>query len=159
MPTTRRKAAGTAGSRSKAKATANQAKLTFHGRVTKPGTTADTPDEKAAALKAEKLESPAPAAAEILVDEQSATTSADSSLLEDEEPAVVVVEAPVDPDVVLARGVDEEMIQSYWEEKEKVMGAPRAHMKGVDLHEKLLRQWDVDNRYGVSFSSWNLCLD
>jgi hypothetical protein len=152
MPTTRRKAAGTAGSRSKAKATANQAKLTFHGRVTKSGSAAETPDEKAAALKAEKLESPAPAAAEILVDEQP-TTSADSSLLEDEEPAVVVVEAPVDPDVVLARGVDEEMIKSYWEEKEKAMGAPRAHMKGVDLHEKLLRQWDVDNRYGVSFSS------
>ena len=52
MPTTRRKATGTPGARSKAKATANQAKLTFHGRVSKPGAAPDTAEQKAAALKA-----------------------------------------------------------------------------------------------------------
>jgi DNA polymerase delta subunit 4 len=153
MPTTRRKATGTPASRSKTKAAANQAKLTFHGRVSKPGVASDTPEKKAAALKADKLESPAPEAADIHVEEDTQqTTSADSSLLEDEEAAEAAVDAPVDPDEALAREVDEDRIQSYWEEKEQVMGAPRVHLKGSSLHEKLLRQWDVDNRYGVSFS-------
>ena len=153
MPTTRRKATGTPASRSKTKAAANQAKLTFHGRVSKPGVASDTPEKKAAALKADKLESPAPEAADIHVEEDTQqTTSADSSLLEDEEAVEAVVDdAPVDPDEALAREVDEDRIKSYWEEKEEVMGAPRVHLKEPSLHEKLLRQWDIDNRYGVSF--------
>jgi DNA polymerase delta subunit 4 len=148
MPTTRRKAAGKAASGSKPKAAQNQAKLTFHGRVSKPGA-ADTPDKKAAALKADKLEAPDLEPADIIVDEEQ-TTSADSSLLEDG--VVETVDEPLDPDEVLARKVSEAKIKSYWEEKEQVMRAPRAHLEGLSLHEKLLRQWDIDNRYGVSFA-------
>jgi DNA polymerase delta subunit 4 len=159
MPTTRRKATGTPGARSKAKATANQAKLTFHGRVSKPGAAPDTAEQKAAALKADKLESPAPETADVHVEEDTQpTTSADSSLLEDEEAAATVeavaVDArPVDPDEALAREVHEDRIKSYWEEREQAMGAPRVHLTGLTLHEKLLRQWDIDNRYGVSFNA------
>jgi DNA polymerase delta subunit 4 len=168
MPTTRRKAAGNAGSRTKPKTTQNQAKLTFHGRVTKAGAS-ETPDAKAATIKADKLETPDLQTADVVVEELQ-TTSADSSLLLDDEPAETVdepaeavdelaeavdepaeaVEEPVDPDEVLARKVSEARIKSYWEEKEEVMEAPRVHLKGLGLHEKLLRQWDVDNRYGVS---------
>jgi hypothetical protein len=147
MPTTRRKAAGVSGSRSKPKTTQNQAKLTFHGRVSKPGAT-DTTEKKAAALKADKLEAPDLEPAEVVVEEEQ-TTSADTSLVEDD--VVEVSDDTVDPDEVLARNISEDKITSYWEEKQQVMGAPRAHLDGLTLHEMLLRQWDVDNRYGVSF--------
>jgi DNA polymerase delta subunit 4 len=115
--------------------------------VTKQGSR-ETADEKAVALKEGKLEDSEAEPTDIVIEEQ--TASADSSLIDDE--VDETADEPLDPDEMLARQVSDAKIQTYWDEKERVMGATRLHQEGLSLHEKLLRQWDTNNRYGVSSS-------
>jgi DNA polymerase delta subunit 4 len=162
MPTTRRKSAGTAKGRSKAPAKPNQSKLAFHGPISKP-TGHDTLDKKSAAAveKAEKAE--APVAEPILIPEKStaaatsaaATTTSDLdeevfppglSTLELDEEEMEAWRAAVRK----ARGIGEARIEEYWEAKERERITPRVHQEGMSMHDKLLADWDVDSRYGVS---------
>jgi hypothetical protein len=41
-------------------------------------------------------------------------------------------------------------LNKYWAAKESLMKAPRAHFEKLGVAEKILREWDVDGRYGVS---------
>ena len=54
------------------------------------------------------------------------------------------------PEEVSARNVSDKEIIQYWQKKEKERKAPRVHQKDLDLHEKILREWDMSGQYGVS---------
>jgi hypothetical protein len=51
-----------------------------------------------------------------------------------------------------AKKVSTAQMNKYWIAKENLMKAPRAHFEKLSVSEKILREWDVDGRYGVSTS-------
>ena len=50
-----------------------------------------------------------------------------------------------------ATKVSEAQIKKYWKQKEEDRIAPRVHQKGLSVHEKVLREFDLSSQYGVSF--------
>jgi DNA polymerase delta subunit 4 len=49
-----------------------------------------------------------------------------------------------------ARKMSEAQIKKFWREQESVRLVPRVHQEDLDVHERVLRLWDVSNTYGVS---------
>jgi DNA polymerase delta subunit 4 len=145
MPTTRRQSGGNAASKPKAKPKAAQTKLAFHGsnRVTK-GVPASPAGKKATPLE-QDVKADAPTI------ELEEPESAESSLAEIAPPET----QPLSAEEQRALKVKDAQIKKYWAEKEAARIAPRVHQEGISLHEKLLRQWDTDSKYGVGAPSFN----
>ena len=57
-----------------------------------------------------------------------------------------------DADELAARKVTDKQIKAYWTAKEQARLAPRVHQGSLSLHEKCLREWDMQTRFGVSVS-------
>lgn len=49
-----------------------------------------------------------------------------------------------------ARKVPTTQINKYWRAKEQERKAPRVHQQDLTVSEKILREWDMSNQYGVS---------
>lgn len=49
-----------------------------------------------------------------------------------------------------ARKVTDTQIKKYWRQKEQERLAPRVHQEDLTVYEKVLREWDMSSRYGVS---------
>lgn len=49
-----------------------------------------------------------------------------------------------------ARKVTDTQIKRYWREKEQERKAPRVHQEDLTVYEKVLREWDMSGQYGVS---------
>jgi len=49
-----------------------------------------------------------------------------------------------------ALALPESKIKAYWAGKEKERKAPRVHQKDLTMREKMLREFDMSSRYGVS---------
>jgi DNA polymerase delta subunit 4 len=52
-----------------------------------------------------------------------------------------------------ARKVSESQIKKYWRAKEAQRLAPRVHQEGLEVREKVLREWDMSGEFGVSLCS------
>lgn len=52
-----------------------------------------------------------------------------------------------------ALGLADSKLKAYWAAKEGERKAPRVHQKDLTMREKMLREWDMSSRYGVSTSS------
>lgn len=120
-----------------------QSTLAFHAssnKVTKSGTRAqqakknlDKPTEKPTK----------PETVDISVSDE------EPPVVEKVEMPVVEVEQPVStPEEEEARTVTEKQIKAYWEtRKGKNL---RVHQSGLTVHDKILRDFDMSNHYGVS---------
>lgn len=76
-----------------------------------------------------------------------------SSIDDSASPTKEIVEdtsEPEDPQEVSARKVSDKEIIRYWQKKEEERKAPRVHQKELNIHEKILREWDMSGQYGVS---------
>ncbi|KAF2217282.1 hypothetical protein CERZMDRAFT_32368 [Cercospora zeae-maydis SCOH1-5] len=51
-------------------------------------------------------------------------------------------------DVLGARKIPRTQITRYWRAKEQERKAPRVHQEDLSLHEKVLREWDMQSHYG-----------
>lgn len=49
-----------------------------------------------------------------------------------------------------ARKISDTQIKRYWRQKEQERLAPRVHQEDLSVYEKVLREWDMSNQYGVS---------
>jgi len=49
-----------------------------------------------------------------------------------------------------ALALSDTKLKAYWSAKEKERKAPRVHQKELTMREKMLREWDMSSRYGVS---------
>jgi len=47
-----------------------------------------------------------------------------------------------------ARKISEAQIKKFWREQESLRLVPRVHQEDLDVHERVLRLWDVSNTYG-----------
>ena len=68
------------------------------------------------------------------------------------EQAEKVREAKRDVKEVEAMKVSEAQIKRYWTLKEEARIAPRVHQKGLGVHEKVLREFDLSSQFGVRLS-------
>ena len=48
-----------------------------------------------------------------------------------------------------AHKISEAQIKKFWREQESLRLVPRVHQEDLDVHERVLRLWDVSNTYGV----------
>lgn len=55
------------------------------------------------------------------------------------------------PDDAAARALSEKQITAYWSAKERGRTAPRVHQGGLGTREKVLREFDMQTRFGVCF--------
>jgi DNA polymerase delta subunit 4 len=55
-----------------------------------------------------------------------------------------------------ARKMSEAQIKKFWREQESLRLVPRVHQEDLDVHERVLRLWDVSGQYGVSDICWRL---
>lgn len=49
-----------------------------------------------------------------------------------------------------ARKISEAQIKKFWRERESERLVPRVHQGDLDVHERVLRLWDVSGEFGVS---------
>lgn len=56
----------------------------------------------------------------------------------------------VDDEENQARKITDTQIKRYWRQKEQERLAPRVHQEDLGVYEKVLREWDMSNQYGVS---------
>jgi len=151
MPATskRRRVSGPQAAQAPSKAAASaQSTITFGGRVTKPTARADAKTKQAdLATKAKGATVPTkpdvqhtalPLAAQVDEPEQESLHDVD----EDEE----VQEAEED---VAARAISTAQISRYWATKERARKAPRVHQQDLGTAEKVLREFDMESRFGV----------
>lgn len=54
----------------------------------------------------------------------------------------------VDNEEAEARKIKDSQIKTYWRRKEQERKAPRVHQEGLDIGEKVLREWDMSGQYG-----------
>ncbi|KAJ8610936.1 hypothetical protein MRB53_038240 [Persea americana] len=61
---------------------------------------------------------------------------------------------PAEPEAdeltIAARKVSKTQVNKYWAEKESERKAPRVHQQGLTVHEKVLREFDMNSRFGPS---------
>ena len=55
-----------------------------------------------------------------------------------------------------ARNMPEAQIKKFWRDQESLRLVPRVHQEDLDVHERVLRLWDVSGQYGVSDICWRL---
>jgi DNA polymerase delta subunit 4 len=56
---------------------------------------------------------------------------------------------------VRASKVSDEQIKKFWRDRERERLAPRVHMGGIPLEEKVCRFFDMSSEFGVSLFSFN----
>ena len=118
--------------------------------MTKPSARAD-----AKAKQAELATKAKAAAAPAKLDVQHTTPSTteieepEQESLHDVEEDEEMQEAEED---VAARAVSTAQISRYWAEKERARKAPRVHQQDLDTAEKVLREFDMESRFGVCSS-------
>jgi DNA polymerase delta subunit 4 len=154
---------------SKAKAQ-GQTKLAFHGSASR-NTATDVKKEEEVKAKIEKVE--------IKLEDEPYVLEATPEV---EEPKPIVKAKPTDdknlfPEglstldldadelalwktaIQKARKMSQAQVTKYWKEKEKNRGAPRIHQEKMSMEEKILADWDVDSRFGVSLPPcFNACI-
>ena len=59
---------------------------------------------------------------------------------------------PENAEEALARKITDREIVAYWQKKESERRAPRVHQADLNVHEKILREWDMSGQYGVSLN-------
>jgi DNA polymerase delta subunit 4 len=52
--------------------------------------------------------------------------------------------------------MSEAQIKKFWRDQESLRLVPRVHQEDLDVHERVLRLWDVSGQYGVSDICWRL---
>lgn len=98
-------------------------------------------------------------------------TTADAAIEEQAEAELVDIKAPKtevhssdEPDDYEKRAIKitNSQIKKYWQQKEAERKSPRVHQQGLDVSEKILREFDMSGQYGVShrhgFPAWNIPL-
>lgn len=76
------------------------------------------------------------------------TAEPEPSLSDNEEDSDEVEDEP-DADDLRARRLPQKQINAYWAQKERERKAPRVHQRELSVREKILREFDMDSRYGV----------
>ena len=149
MPPSRRIASGpTAATRSQAKP--GQQKLTFNNKskVTKPGAKgpigkeALSPASKkvlSESVKNEELPTPAP----------TSLPSSEVDVVEKVESESENIVEPPNPDDEKALKINKSQLDQYWKKKTEARKAPRVHQEMLSTEEKILREFDMDSRFGV----------
>lgn len=51
-----------------------------------------------------------------------------------------------------ARKISQRQIKGYWKERENSRITPRVHQEDLSMEEKILREWDMTSRFGVSLT-------
>lgn len=126
-----------------------QSTLAFHGasnKVTKAGQRVpDVKNSLVADTATKKDVKP-----EIVhVDIEDEPTNAEAAIVEQTVKEVAAQQVESSPEEDAARRISDAQIKKYWAAKEKLRVAPRVHQADLDLHEKLLREFDVTGHYGV----------
>lgn len=136
-----------------------QATITFgkqgHNRVTKPAAVQrdakkTKKDDALIAVVSDRLRQPTTADAAIA--QQAKAVELD---LEPEQTARSKVGSASasnkhEDDEAQARRMTDSQIKKYWRNKEAERRAPRVHQQGLDITEKILREFDMSGQYGVS---------
>lgn len=63
------------------------------------------------------------------------------------------VQAEIEAEKALTKkalALSDTKLKAYWSAKEKERKAPRVHQKELTMREKMLREWDLSSKYGVS---------
>lgn len=81
-------------------------------------------------------------------------TTADAAIQEQAEAELVDIKprSSSDPDDFEKRAikVTNAQIKKYWQAKEAERKSPRVHQQGLEVSEKILREFDMSGQYGVS---------
>jgi DNA polymerase delta subunit 4 len=136
----KRKASGPA-------AKSQQSTLAFHGttnKVTKSGVKAQSAKKN---LLEAKLKDIKP---EIVDTSGPEPTTTEVAIIEQTEQEVKAQQVESTPEEDQARRISDAAIKRYWAAKEKQRLAPRVHQGALNLHEKILREFDMSAHYGVS---------
>lgn len=145
MPTTsskRRRVSGPANTVTKPSPAA-QSTLSFGSRITKPSARADAKAKSAEAAKKAAASlpeetKPAPAVADIHIEDVAQQVKPPEETAEEES-----------AEDAAARAVTTTQIGRYWAAKERARKAPRVHQEGLSVGEKVLREFDMESRFGV----------
>jgi DNA polymerase delta subunit 4 len=82
------------------------------------------------------------------------STTADEAIEEQTEAELVDIKPrstdPSDDYEKRAIKVSNAQIKKYWQAKENERKCPRVHQQGLDVSEKILREFDMSGQYGVS---------
>lgn len=143
----RRRVSGPPAAHAPSKAAAPaQSTISFGGRVTKPSARADA--------KAKQAELTTKAKAATVATKLDVQHTAPPPVAEIEEPereshdpeGDEVEEAEED---VAARAISTAQISRYWAAKERARKAPRVHQQDLGTAKKVLREFDMESRFGV----------
>jgi len=136
----------TGGSKTSKTASPASATLDAKNRVSKPISTAARSTLASAAGKKPLADLPVVAPAAQPVVEIAAPEAEPEAIVEEQEEE--------DEETVRARRVPQAQIARYWAAREAERTAPRVHQKALTVREKVLREFDMSSRYGVSLFFW-----
>ncbi|RDH36703.1 DNA polymerase delta, subunit 4-domain-containing protein [Aspergillus welwitschiae] len=156
MPPSRRRGGNTAATRS------NQATLSFgsKSRVTKPSAAPSTRSQKAKDLdlidttrSSNTTRSSTPSVEDVPEAEQASVTPTEPSQPHVAELAVrkqaqTEIQQPRSEEDAKAEKITERQLQQYWKKEEAKRQGPRVHQEGLELREKILRNFDLSSQYG-----------
>ncbi|GKZ80234.1 hypothetical protein AnigIFM56816_004451 [Aspergillus niger] len=150
MPPSRRRGGNTAATRS------NQATLSFgsKSRVTKPSAAPSTRSQKAKDLDLiDTTRSSTPSVEDVSEVEQASVTPTEPSQPHVAELAVrkqaqTEIQQPRSGEDAKAEKITERQLQQYWKKEEAKRQGPRVHQEGLELREKILRNFDLSSQYG-----------
>jgi DNA polymerase delta subunit 4 len=127
-----------------------QSTLAFHGasnKVTKSGIKAQGAKKRILDTKTKDIKPEV-----IDISDTEPTTTAEAAIIEQTEQEVKAQQVESTPEEDRARRISDAAIKKYWAAKEKERSTPRVHQQSLDLHEKVLREFDMSSHYGVSLS-------
>jgi DNA polymerase delta subunit 4 len=125
----------------------SQSTLAFHGasnKVTKAGTR--VPDVKNSLLAETATKKDVKPD---IIEIEDAPTNAEAAIVAQTVNEVAAQQVESSPEDDAARRISDAQIRKYWAAKEKLRMAPRVHQGDLDLHEKMLREFDMSGHYGV----------
>lgn len=136
----------------------NQQSTLSFGRVTKPDSSqrnAKATKKDAALFDVVSNRIKEPTTADLAIQEQANAAKADETSTQSlpaekhAEPAKAVIGSQEDEEAQ-ARRVKDNQIKKYWNDKEAERKAPRVHQQGLNVTEKILREFDMSGQFGVS---------
>jgi DNA polymerase delta subunit 4 len=142
---------------------ATQSTLAFHGasnKVVKSNNRTATPKDilDKPVSKTPEVKVPDVASIPIPVEPEEATpepatpepaTTKDADIIQQTEQEIAAQKVSSPPEDEEARRLSNAKIKQYWQAKEKERKVPRVHQQDLDLHEKILREFDMSVQYGV----------